>query len=116
MGLLKYIKCKNGTKHIYDVSNKVLGSDCIKVELTENSIINIISVMGFIICIIAFILKGSLTPEYVLPLFLTYLLPSPIGEKLKGATISKNTKATPVSGSESTESIIELDGGYEEDA
>jgi hypothetical protein len=91
-----------------------------KVELTENSILNIISVVGFIACIIAFIIKGSLTPEYVLPLFMTYLLPSPIGEKLKGATISKSSKSTSTkSSSESTEteSTIELlDGGYEEDA
>lgn len=76
--------------------------------------------MGFITCIMAFIMKGSLTPEYVLPLFMTYLLPSPISEKLKGATISKNNTKTnnnvqsSVETSTSDDVVELLDGGYEE--
>lgn len=67
-----------------------------EVKLTEQSIINIISMAGFIACVIAFIIKGSLTPEYVLPLFLTYVLPSPISDRMKNTKISKNTSEASI--------------------
>lgn len=94
-----------------------------KLELTEQSILNIISMVGLMACLVTFIWKGSLEPDYVLPLFVTYLLPSPISEKLKGVSVSKSgtTKANSSTSTTNTtntaESVIELtDGGYEDNA
>ena len=60
-------------------------------KLSEEGLIELVSTIGFFVCVVVLCIKGQGVEEYIMPMLFTYLLPSPIHSLIKQPTVTKGS-------------------------
>jgi hypothetical protein len=63
-------------------------------KLSEEGLIELVSTIGFFVCVVVLCIKGQGVEEYIMPMLFTYLLPSPIHSLIKQPTVTKGSGTT----------------------
>jgi hypothetical protein len=63
-------------------------------KLSEEGLIELVSTIGFFVCVVVLCIKGQGIEEYIMPMLFTYLLPSPIHSLIKQPTVTKGSGTT----------------------